>query len=405
MGLRRMARPAVEERSTVDLSAYAALWRDAHLGYSPVPVSVQSAVTNAACSAVIDTLATSVSQTPLDGIRQAGKQRVPVTPTPRLIADPSGLVGQDEWLYQLVDSMATDGNFFGQITTYSSTGMPTTIETIDPGTVGDRRIENGRPTVSINGERLALYPYGDIWHVPGKFMRAGNPFAQSPIDRARSTIGAAIAARDFGSKFFGDGAHPGGLITSETKLDAEQAAAIKKAWLNAVKGSREPAVLGAGLTYTPLMVNPNDSQFIDLMRFAIEEACRFWKVPPSMVYAATSGQNVTYANATQADLSYMKHSVEFYFRRIENRLSKVLPQPQKALFNRNAFLRSDPVTRSEVIDRRLKNKSMSINEYRALEDEEPFDDPEFDKPGIPVDMADPAVDPTPTDQQPTGGTQ
>ena len=48
--------------------------------------------------------------------------------------------------------------------------------------------------------------------------------------------------------------------------DAEQARQIKASFMNAVKGSREPMVLGSGLSYSPLMVDPNDSQFIDLMR-------------------------------------------------------------------------------------------------------------------------------------------
>jgi HK97 family phage portal protein len=233
-----------------------------------------------------------------------------------------------------------------------------------------------------------LYPYGDVWHIPGKYVRAGSPFAESPVKRASATIGAALAAREFGGRFFGDGGHPGGLITSTQDLTADQAGAIKRAWLNAVSGNREPAVLGAGLTYQPLMVNANDSQFIDLMRFAIEEACRFWRVPPSMVYAAISGQNVTYANVSQADLHYLKHSLEGLLRRIEGALTKLIVRPLHVKFNRNAFLSSDPEARWKVHDLRLKNRTMSVNEVRALEDEEPYADPAFDEPGIPGGMTD-----------------
>ena len=136
------------------------------------------------------------------------------------------------------------------------------------------------------------------------------------------------------------------------------------------------------------MTNESDSgQFIELQRFAIEEACRFWRVPPSMVYAATSGQNVTYANVSQADLAYLKHSLEGHLVRVEQALSALLPAPQQVRFNRNAFLRSDPVTRSEVVDRRLANRTLTVNEARALEDEQPFGS-EFDEPGIPEAYAD-----------------
>lgn len=382
MGLRSIVRSSRDEARSIDLSAYAALWRDSYASYSPVAVNMHNALTHAASSACVDTLATSVSSLPVDVVRTVANRRVPVSPTPSLIREPSNIVEQDVWLYQLMDSLLTDGNAFGEV--MSGTTYPTQIELLDPQVVQDRRMIDGRPSVLIGSERRFLWPFGDVWHVPGRFVRAGSPFAESPIDRARATIGSAIAARDFGSKFFGDGAHPGAIITADGELTADQARAIKSAFVNATRGNREPAVLGSGLTYSQVTVNPDDSQFIDLMRFAIEEACRFWRVPPSMVYAATSGQNVTYANVSQADLAYLKHSLEGHLVRLERALTRLLPRPQFVRFNRNAFLRADPITRSEIADRRLANKSMTVNEYRALEDEQPFPDPSFDEPGIPA---------------------
>jgi HK97 family phage portal protein len=205
------------------------------------------------------------------------------------------------------------------------------------------------------------------------------------VERARSTIGAAIAARDFGARFFGDGGHPGAILRSDQEMTAEQAKSYKRAFMAATRGNREPAVMGSGVTYEPITVEPNNSQFIDLMRFTIEEACRFWRVPPAMVYAAVSGQAVTYANVSQSDLAYLKHSLEGHLVRIEKALTRLLPRPQVVRFNRSAFLRSDPGSRSEVVDRRLKNQTLTVNEARALEDEPPFTDPRFDEPGIPGD--------------------
>ncbi len=383
MGLFRSRAPEGEQRSTVDLSRYAAMWAESYGSYSPVAVSTQSALTHAASSACIDTLATSVSALPIDAVRQAGQSRIPVSPSPSIIREPSGLVEQDVWLYQLLESQLTDGNAFGEVMSYGPAGLPTSIELVDPATVKNRRVVAGVPTVMLNGADRQLWPYGDLWHVPGRFVRAGSPFAESPVTRARATIGGAIAARDFGARFFGDGGHPGGILSSDQELTAEQAKGIKAAFRNATSGNREPAVFGSGLDYTPIMVDPNDSQFIDLMRFSIEEACRFWRVPPSMVYAAVSGQAVTYQNVSQADLHYLKHSLEGHLVRIEKALTRLLPRSDFARFNRNAFLRSDPVTRSEVVDRRLRNKSMTVNEGRTLEDEQPFPDPDFDEPGIP----------------------
>lgn len=384
--LGHLFRKGEEERSSFNLSQYAALWNGTLTSvYSPLPVTVQRALTHAASSACIDVLASSTSATPLDVLTRSGRGRVPVVPTPPLIEEPSVLVEQDVWKYQLVESMLTDGNGFGVITDQDRFGRPTSVELIDAATVQNRRVVDGVPQVLVASSPRLLYPHGDIWHVPGKFVRAGSPFAESPVARAAATIGSALAAREFGSRFFADGAHPGGLISSEQDLSPEQAKAVKAAFMNAANGNREPAVLGAGLSYEPLIVDPNDSQFIDLMRFGIEEACRFWRVPPAMVYAATSGQSVTYANVSQADLHYLKHSLEWLFVRLERALGRLLDRSMVVRFNRNAFLRSDATTRGDYMDKRLANKTMSINEYRAFEDEPPINDPAFDAPGVPCE--------------------
>lgn len=382
--LGRLLNRSTEERS-VNLSQLAGLFSGYNqFGYTPVSVSTSGALGHAASSACIDVLAGSVSTLPVDVVRASSKARVPVSPTPSLIAQPSALVEQDAWLYQLVDSMLTDGNGFGLVVATDALQRPTQIELLDPDGVTERELVKGVPQAIIDNKPHKLYPHGDLWHVPGKFVRAGSPFADAPIKRAAATIGAAIAARDFGSRFFADGGHPTGIIYSDNPdLTREQAAKIKQMFMDAMRGTRQPAVFGAGLDYKPFVVNPEESQFLELMRFCIEEACRFWRVPPAMVYAASSGQNVTYANVSQADLHYLKHSLEPLLVRIENALSRLLTRPQLVRFNRNAFLRSDPQTRNGIYDQRLKNKTISVNEVKALEDEQPYDDPEFDKPGIP----------------------
>jgi HK97 family phage portal protein len=398
-GLLRRGDEGGEERSTINLSRYAHLWSGLGEAYTPVAVSTVSALTHAASNACIDTLASSVSSLPLDALRAVDEVRVPVTPTPSLVRRPSTLVEQDVWLYQLVYSTLTDGNGFGYITGYSQGGYPTGIDLINPDNVGLRSIDGeGRPFVVIDGKRELLYPNGDVWHVPGKFVKPGTPFADSPIERAKGTIGAAIAARDFGSRFFGEGGHPTALVSSDQNLTPEQAEGIKASVQRALRpGSREPLVMGSGLSWEQIQVTPDDSQFIDLQRYCNEEAARFWRVPPAMIYAAVSGQSVTYSNVSQADMAYLKHSLEPHLVRIERALTDLLPRPQFVRFNRSAFLRSDPVTRSEVVDRRLRNSTLTVNEARALEDELPFDDPEFDEPGIPgVDSPPGSAVPAPT---------
>lgn len=341
------------------------------------------ALTNDAAWACVDVLASSVAGLPVDAVRQVGMARIPVTPQPSLLTAPSALVSADVWKYQLMWSMLYDGNGFGKVMAVDALQRPTIIELVDAAGVTERKVVDGVAQAKVNGKVERLYPHGDLWHVPGKMVRPGSPFALSPVEYAKKAIAAGLAAQDFGLQFFNDGGHPSSLIYSDQVLDEAQARLIKTAFKNATMGNRDPAVFGSGLKYEQISVDPNDSQFIELQRLTTEKVCRFFRVPPAMVYATTGGQNVTYQNVSQADLHYLKHSLDGYLVRIENALTELLPRPQVVKFNRNALLRADAEGRNKVYDIRLRNKTMSVNEVRSLEDEAPIDDPAFDEPGIP----------------------
>jgi phage portal protein BeeE len=132
-------------------------------------------------------------------------------------------------------------------------------------------------------------------------------------------------------------------------MNVEQSQQIKDAWRRATSGNREVAILPGDLKHEQIQVDPGESQFIDLMRFEVEQACRFWRVPPTMVYAASSGQSVTYANVTQNDLAYLKNSLDGYLVRVEEALTDILPRPQYVKANRNAVLRADVIARHDVL--------------------------------------------------------
>jgi HK97 family phage portal protein len=260
---------------------------------------------------------------------------------------------------------------------------PSTVELLDPSTVTERKVVNGIPQVKYNNQIRQLYPHGDLWHMPGRTVPAGSPFALSPIEYASKAIGTSLAAEDFSHNFFADGGHPSAIIYSTSDLSGPEAANIKSAWRRATQGtSRDVAVLGADLKHEQIQTNPGETQFIETEQFAIDKVCRFWGVPPAMVYGAMSGQAVTYANITDADLNFLKHSLDVYYVRVEGALSDLLPGPQQVKCNRNAILRADPKSRFEMYQVALANRQMTVNEIRALEDLPGFG-PDFDVPGIP----------------------
>lgn len=394
---RRTAAPQpVEERASKVVIA-------ANGGYGWLMGEPQSAlalrsVAHWACHRV---LCTSMAGLPVLQVSESGGVRRRITPS-LVVRRPSASVSQSGFVYQVMSSWLEAGNVYADIVAFDSQGRPTQLETIDPAQVS-WHVVNGRHVPMVDGKEREVWPRGDLWHVPC-FLRAGSPVGLSPSEYAAQSIRTSIQAEKFGGDFFAQGAHPTSIVKSRSVLNSEQAEQIKGT-IRRLIGSREPAVFGADLDWQTVQVNPADSQFIELLRFEVEQASRVYGVPPSMIYGAVSGQSVTYSNASQDDLSFLKHSLRWWVNLLQEAWSEFLPMPQVVRFNVDALLQMTTRERTEIHKMRLETKTRTVNEVRLLEDEAPFDDPIFDEPGIPdemvvdaQDLADPGED-RPSDMQ------
>ena len=379
----RKAEPArTEERSGSFSLRQLALAMAADGGGAPAVSSIEEACRDAATWACLHIKAKNIASLPVDQVRYQGARRVNVGKS-SVIRKPSALVPTLRyWIYQASWSMFADGNGFGIVSAVDSMMRPAQIDLLAPEDVTERQVVDGIPQAKVKGYGvLKVFPFGELWHLPGEVLAPGSPFGLSPIGYGSRVTGTALAAERFGGQFFTRGGHPTGVLTVPGQPTAEQSKNLLEWLVN--KDKREPLILPTGSTYETVQVNPSDSQFIELMRFDVEQTCRRHGVPPSMVYAAVSGQSVTYANVSQADLAFLKHTLSYPIDLIEDALSALIPAPQVIKLNRDAILEGDPEMRERLIDVRLKNRTMTVNESRALHDEDPFG-PEFDVPGIPA---------------------
>ena len=349
-----------------------ALQSDSMSTPSGVHVDAETALRHDAVWAAVNRIAMPIAGLPIDTVRTVGKNRE-VIASPQVITAPSVVIDQIDWMYQQISSLLLRGNGWGDVTEWTDMGrLPSRIEPRHPDTVKWRNV-GGELQFTVNGERRLLWPLGDLWHVAA-FTPAGSVIGMSPIAYHAAAIGAALAAQEFSSRFFGDGGHPTALVKSKTALTEDQAKAIKASINRAMRGSREVAVLGADLDYEQISVTPEDSQFLETMNYGVEQIARVFGLSPELLGAATSGSSVTYANREQRQQDYLVYPFGWWLGKMERALSKLLTRPRNVKFNTGALLRSDMKTRHEVYDRRLRNGTMSRNEVRALEDEAPISD-------------------------------
>jgi len=348
-------------------------------------VTTESAMRLSAVWACVRLLAGVGSTLPLDTYRIVNGVTSEVR-RPSLFDQPSPGVALPTWLYQVWSSLLTDGNAYGVATEFGANSYPSSVELLDPSLVSWRPDADAGWVALLDGRPVDRWPNGPLWHVP-LFTMPGAPYGLSPVQNARQSIAAGIAAESFGSQFFTAGGNPNAILYSESELSAEQAAGIKSAFTAATSMNREPAVMGAGLRYERIQVSPEEAQFLDTQRFTVEQIARIYGVFPEMIGGATSGSNVTYANREQRAADWLTFGLMPYLIPIEEALSSLVPRPQRVRFNTDALLRSDTKTRYEAHAIGLSAGFLTVDEVRALEDLEPLNEPAPVEP--PVDPVEP----------------
>jgi len=360
----RTARSATEARSFVPPWLLTGTER----GYAHVDGSlIENAQQSVAIDAAVDLIASICSELPIDFYTGKGADKREIS-MPGWLEDPSGDgYGLEDWIYQLVYSWLYRGNAFGNELSRSSKGFLQQVELFHPDRVSGRMVD-GEVQWTVNGQDFT----GRMMHrrvnpVPGQVL------GQSPIGKHADTIGVTLASTRFGKGWFDSDAQPVGILRNNLAgVDPSQAQTIKQRFMAALKGNREPVVMGRGWEWQTLSVTPEESQFLGTMGYSEAQCARIYGPGIAEVLGYETGGSMTYANVQDRDIQLLKYAVGKWLRRVQRVLFAFLPRPQYAIINRDAMLETNTMQRYQAHALALGNKPWkSVNEVRELEDEKP----------------------------------
>lgn len=272
-------------------------------------------------------------------------------------------------------SLLLHGNAFAE--KKMNGGRLVAIDILHPEAVSVRRNERNERiyTVRDQGSEHEI-PEGRIFHVRG--LGFGGDVGISPIGVARQTLGSATAAEKTAGKMFANGMQLAGVLTSDQVLKSEQRKQLSEA-LSKFAGSEKVgkiAVFEAGLKYQQLTLSPEDAQMLETRRFAVEQICRWFGVPPIMIGHAATGLTTWGSGVEQIVLQFTKTGLRPLLKRIEAAVRRDLMTADdrkkiKVEFNMEGLLRGDSKTRAEFLSSMVQNGLMTRNEGRAYENRPP----------------------------------
>ena len=301
----------------------------------------------------IQILGTAAMQLSLDAWR--GSELL--DPKPALIRRPDVDSTLSGFLEASVTSMAISGDAYWRLFR-NARGEVTNIQVLNPWECvedPDNKVLHWRGKDLKSTEFYHLR----LMRVPGRTNGLG------PIQACRQELAGVRDLRDYASGWFTSGDVPSGVLKTDQVLSEQQAKEYKATWL--ARDGHSVTVLGNGVAYEPVLLNPEDAQFIQSQQFSVTRVASLFGIPAHLLLAAVEGSSMTYTNVSQADLTFVRWTLMRYLREIEEAFSSILPGLQTARFNLDALLRPDTKTRYESHEIALRAKFLTPNEVRALE--------------------------------------
>ena len=212
----------------------------------------------------------------------------------------------------------------------------------------------------------------DVLHIPG--LGFDGVMGYSPIALEKNAIGLGLAAEEYGSKFFSNGARPSGILTHpNTVKDPKK---LRESWNAAYGGSvnsGKVAVLEENMSYTPISIPNSEAQFLETRKFQVSEICRIYRVPPHMVGDL---EHATFSNIEHQSISFAVHTIRPWVVRIEQAMNRALfTEKEKGVFyvrfNMDGLMRGAYKERMEGYAIGRQNGWLSMNDIRGLENMNP----------------------------------
>lgn len=301
-----------------------------------------------------------------------------------LLNRPDPVTGRSAFMVEMMSYLQIDGNSF--------------TEGIGPDTGPNRdlfqELHNQRPdrvkVIPGNGipASYELWVGGthkktwDVDPVTGESdilqLKLFNPLddwrGMSPIEASAKEIDIRNAFNEWNAKLLQNDARPGGVLTSEKKLNDKQFQRYRQQLNEHHAGAAhagEAMLIEGGMTWTQYGFSPKDMEWILGRDKTAADIAIAFGYPPILL---NIGQGATYANAKEARLFLWQNTVIPYLRHIQDELNHWLVARWAKVEGRKLYLSFDLTSvpalaevRNSAWDRLAKAKGVgTINEIRAL---------------------------------------
>ena len=307
-----------------------------------------------------------------------------------------------------------DGNGYAYIARDLSM-RPTDLLPLDPRRTWPVRVDGMLWYVTETGamvpgkrrrREMAKIAATDVLHIPGLGY---DGLCGYPVVRLlRETFGTAIAARDYGSRFFANDGRPGVAIEVPASMKLDAITNIRESWgamHTGIQNAHKVAILREGMKLVPLgAANARDAQLLENRSFDAREIANVFGVP---AHKLGDPSRTAYNSLEAENQSFLDDTLDDWLCTWEQEMErKLLTEFEKDAeshcieFNRRALLRTNLTARGAYYSQAIQIGWKSRDEVREEEGDNPIPGGKGSEFVLPVNVATvnpaPAADPAPT---------
>lgn len=217
-------------------------------------------------------------------------------------------------------------------------------------------------------------PADDVLHIRG-FTSTGTA-GDNPVTAFRNAIGMALAAEEFGGRFFGNGLSPSGILEHPKTIGKEAAKNLRESTQERQGGllnAHRFMILEEGMKWHQLTMDPEKAQALEMRKFQVTEVARVLNLPPHFLKDL---DRATFSNIEQQGQEFVTYTMQPWLTNWEQRMNKslLLPSQRSRFFTKFEFrglLRGDSAARSAFYNAMFNMGAYSPNQILEHEDEEP----------------------------------
>lgn len=284
-------------------------------------------------------------------------------------------------------SMALFGECFWYVLDRDRAGYPSALEVLHPAFMDVKEDRGGVAYLyGAGAERQFLDPDDVIW-IPFKSLPTSTR-ALSPIEYAGVSVALAMAAYEFGSAWFAQGASPSFILSTDAKLGQEEVKRIAEKFVighGGLSNSHLPLVLDSGLKADKVMASPDEAQYLKTLEYARTVIASWFGVPLSWIGSGAQQPGVT-SDRQGETISFLQNTLSGYMIPIEQAVTtRVLRPGICAAFDDSALSRPDSAALAQMILALRNTQSATMNDARTrLLRWPPLKDPAADQASMPL---------------------